>query len=129
VRALRKKGEVPPGFGHPLYPGGDPRAKPLLAIAKELLATTRSPLARRSRTLLAIVDAVADAARRDSPSAEPSSDVGIAALVAALGAEPAAGSGLFAVARSAGWLAHALEQRTAGYLLRPRARYTGVPVG
>ena len=128
VRALRKKGEAAPGFGHPLYPGGDPRAKPLLAIAKDLLASTRSPFARRARTLLAIVDAVSDAARRDATLFEPSSDVGIAALVAALGAEPVAGSGLFAVARSAGWLAHALEQRTAGFLLRPRARYTGVPV-
>jgi citrate synthase len=61
-------------------------------------------------------------------SAEPSVDVGIAAVMAALGVQPPAGSGLFAVARSAGWLAHALEQRAAGYLLRPRARYTGVPV-
>jgi len=130
VRALRKKGEVPPGFGHTLYPAGDPRAPPLLAIARDLVATTRSPYARRARTVLAIVDAVYDFARRDrvKASAEPSVDVGIAAMVAALGVQPAAGSGLFAVARSAGWLAHALEQRTAGFLLRPRARYTGVPV-
>lgn len=130
VRALRKKGEVPPGFGHPLYPGGDPRARVLLALARDLLATTRSPTARRARTLLAIVDAVAETARRDTKarrrddareidpvksSAAPSADVGIAALVAALGVPPAAGSGLFAVARSAGWLAHALEQRAAGF--------------
>jgi citrate synthase len=138
MRALRKKGEVPPGFGHTLYPAGDPRARPLLAIARELVTTTRSPYARRARTLLAIVDAAAaDATRRDGKpagrdplktSAEPSVDVGIAAVVAALGVQPPAGSGLFAVARSAGWLAHALEQRAAGYLLRPRARYTGVPV-
>ena len=70
-------------------------------------------------------------ARRDhvKASAEPSMDVAIAAVVAALGVQPTAGSGLFAVARSAGWLAHALEQRAAGFLLRPRARYTGIPVG
>src|SRR6185369_603562 len=30
VRALRRRGEQPPGFGHPLYPGGDPRAAPML---------------------------------------------------------------------------------------------------
>jgi citrate synthase len=130
VRALRKKGEVPPGFGHTLYPAGDPRARPLLAIARDLVATSRSPYARRARTVLAIVDVTADLAKRDQlkASAEPSVDVGIAAVVAALGVQPAAGSGLFAIARSAGWLAHALEQRAAGFLLRPRARYTGVPV-
>ena len=68
--------------------------------------------------------------RRDElkTTAEPSVDVAIAAVVAALGVQPAAGSGLFAVARSAGWLAHALEQRAAGFMLRPRARYIGVAV-
>jgi citrate synthase len=113
VRALRKKGEVPPGFGHPLYAKGDPRALPLLDAAARLGGT------KRSRTLLALVAATKDA--------YPSVDVGLAALVAALGAPASAGPGLFAVARAAGWLAHALEQRAAGHLLRPRARYTGVP--
>jgi citrate synthase len=110
VRALRRRGEVPPGFGHPLYPGGDPRAAPLLDLA-------RRSNHRRVRTLLALVDATDTA---------PTVDVGIAALVAALGISPPSGSGLFAVARTAGWLAHALEQRAAGYILRPRARYVGV---
>jgi citrate synthase len=32
---------------------------------------------------------------------------------------------LFAVARSAGWLAHAIEQIETGALIRPRARYVG----
>ncbi len=114
VRALRKKGQVPPGFGHPLYAHGDPRARPLLAAAATLGTS------RRARTLLAVVEATTDA--------HPSVDVGLAALVAALGIAPSAGPGLFALARSAGWLAHALEQRSAGVLLRPRARYTGVPV-
>ena len=147
VRALRNKGEVPPGFGHTLYPAGDPRATPLLAIAKDVLASTRSPFARRGRTVLAIVDAVSSETRRaagsrrrdraraaDDPrdldparaAAQPSVDVGLAAIAAALGVQPAAGSGLFAVARSAGWLAHVLEQRAQDFLLRPRARYVGL---
>ncbi len=113
VRALRKQGHVPPGFGHPLYATGDPRTPPLLEAA------ARIGHARRTRTLLAIVAATTDAF--------PSVDVGLAALVAALGVPASAGPGLFAVARSAGWLAHALEQRAAGHLLRPRARYVGVP--
>ncbi|CAN5921107.1 citrate/2-methylcitrate synthase [soil metagenome] len=113
VRALRKKGQVPPGFGHPLYATGDPRTAPLLEAAARIGG-------KPARTLLAVVAATTDA--------HPSVDVGLAALVAALGAPASAGPGLFAVARSAGWLAHALEQRAAGHLLRPRARYVGVPV-
>jgi citrate synthase len=114
VRALRKRGEVPPGFGHPLYPAGDPRARPLLDAAARL------PLARHARTLFAIIEATTDAA--------PNVDMGLAALTAALGVPATVAPGLFAVARAAGWLAHALEQRAAGHVLRPRARYTGVPV-
>ena len=114
VRALRRKHEAPPGFGHPLYPHGDPRCAPLLDHA-------RRSSARRARTLLAIVDATSDA--------RPSVDVGLAALVAALGVPPAVAPGLFAVARSAGWIAHVLEQRAAGFMLRPRARYVGPAVG
>ena len=130
VRTLRKTGDELPGFGHTLYPAGDPRATPLLAIARDLVASVKSPFTRRAKTVLAIVDAASELARRDrlKAPAEPTADVGIAAMMAALGAQPAAGSGLYAVARSAGWLAHALEQRAAGFLLRPRARYTGVPV-
>lgn len=114
VRALRKRGEVPPGFGHPLYPDGDPRAVPLLEAAARL------PNAKQARTLFAIVEATSDAA--------PNCDVGLAALTCALGVSPQIGSGLFAVSRAAGWLAHAIEQRAAGHSLRPRARYTGPAV-
>jgi len=114
VRALRRRGLVPPGFGHPLYALGDPRARPLLDAAARIGG------ARRARTLLAIVAATTDSF--------PSVDVGLAALFAALGAPDSAGPSLFAIARSAGWLAHVLEQRAAGHLLRPRARYVGVAV-
>ena len=113
VRALRKRGENPPGFGLPIYPGGDPRAQPLLDAV-------RNSRNRCAQTLLALVDETKDSA--------PTVDVGLAALVASLGAAPPVASGIFAVARSAGWIAHVLEQRAANYILRPRARYSGVAV-
>ncbi|HET9627489.1 MAG TPA: citrate synthase [Kofleriaceae bacterium] len=115
VRALRKRGELPPGFGHPLYPAGDPRAPPILELVRQL------PGARRAKVVLALIDAINDAT--------PNVDIALTALAAALGAPAATTTGLFAVARAAGWLAHALEQRAAGHLLRPRARYTGPPTG
>jgi citrate synthase len=118
VRALRKRGELPPGFGHPLYPAGDPRAPPLLDAAAQL------PSTRAGRTVFAIVEATIEA----TTEARPNIDLALVALCAALGVPATTGPGLFAVARAAGWLAHALEQRAAGHLLRPRARYVGPAV-
>jgi citrate synthase len=55
----------------------------------------------------------------------PNVDMALAALGAALDLLPGAVVGLFALGRSAGWVAHVIEQYDAGYLLRPRARYVG----
>ena len=54
-------------------------------------------------------------------------DLGLVALAAALGLTPGGAVALFAAGRTAGWIAHALEQRRAGFALRPRARYVGAP--
>ena len=113
VHERARRGEEVPGFGHPAYSNGDPRARMLLELAREL-----APRARGVRTLLAVVDAMREAGRGD-----PTIDVGLVALAAALAMPRGAAVGLFAVGRCAGWVAHALEQVEAGYLLRPRARY------
>jgi hypothetical protein len=34
---------------------------------------------------------------------------------------------LFAIGRSVGWIGHAMEQYATGQLIRPRAKYVGVP--
>lgn len=115
VQDRARRGEEVPGFGHPLYPAGDPRAALLLATATEL--APRSP---GLRTLLAIVEAMREAGREP-----PSLDVGLAATGFALGLPPRTAVSMFALGRVAGWLAHAFEQRAAGFLLRPRARYVG----
>jgi citrate synthase len=116
VRAVAsrvRQGQHIPGFGHPLYPDGDPRARPLLDAVCDLHA---APLALR--TLLALIDAM------DLAGAEPPSvDAALVAVSSALGLVPGAALAIFALGRSAGWVAHAREQRAQGVLLRPRARY------
>ena len=97
-----------PGFGHPLYPAGDPRARQLLA------GLARDPW--RDRVIATV---------RDATGLEPALDFGLVALRRALGLPEGAAFEIFAVARSVGWIAHALEQREAGALIRPRAQYTG----
>jgi citrate synthase len=102
--------EDTPGFGHPLYPDGDPRAPPLLAAAR----------AHRSPELDALFAAL-EARRGPAPTL----DVGLAATAMALGLAPGLASALFAFGRTAGWIAHAIEQYAMGELIRPRARYVG----
>ncbi len=53
----------------------------------------------------------------------PSIDVGLVAISRALGFPTGSATALFALGRTVGWVAHALEQQDAGFLVRPRARY------
>lgn len=118
-RALGEGGDLP-GFGHPLYPEGDPRAAELL------------DLAAAARPDPAVAELAALAA--DQLGARPTLDFGLVALARALGLPAGSAMCLFALGRSIGWIAHALETRGDGRLIRPRARYTGpapvpAPVG
>lgn len=119
VRERMRRGEAIPGFGHTLYPNGDARADVLLDTARSL-----GPRPPRLEILLAICEEMRDAGREP-----PTLDIGLAAIAAVLDLPLGAAAALFAVGRSAGWIAHAFEQREAGFMLRPRARYTGPPAG
>jgi citrate synthase len=101
--------EALPGFGHPLYPEGDPRATVLLAHI-----LPRFPRAR------ALVDAVNALTGR-----APNIDFALVTVRRFLNLPEGAAFGLFALGRSVGWIAHTLEQRETGQLIRPRAVYIG----
>jgi citrate synthase len=102
------RGEAIPGFGHPLYPDGDPRGAALLALVR--------PDALVAGLIRATVDLTGQL---------PTIDVGLVVLARQLGLPTGAATALFAIGRTAGWLAHALEQAGQDQLIRPRARYTG----
>lgn len=118
VEERLRRGEEVPGFGHPLYPGGDPRARALLEIAG------RAAPAAGTEAALAAVEALAAAAGELLDEA-PSLDVGLVALARALALPPGAPVGVFATGRTAGWAAHVVEEQARARLIRPRARYVG----
>ena len=56
---------------------------------------------------------------------EPNLDTGLAAVTRAYGLPAQAPLLLFALGRTIGWIAHAMEEYASGHLIRPRARYVG----
>jgi len=114
-----RRGDRLPGFGHRLYPGGDPRAPALLRLLRRSW--------RGDARLDAIEAVIAACAERGLPA--PNIDFMLASLAHLAGMQRGASEAIFAVARTAGWLAHAMEGYERRTSIRPRAIYVGVPVG
>ena len=117
VGELLRRGEKVPGFGHFVYRAGDPRAVLLLDLVRRAAPKSRA---------LAVAEAVLAEVRHKSLP-EPNVDFAIATLVQVAGMLRGSGETVFAVARTAGWIAHALEAYAGPGPLRPRAVYTGRP--
>lgn len=96
------------GFGHPLYPLGDPRAKAILSCL---------PADSQQARLEAQV--------YSASGLFPSLDFALVALRRHLALPLGAAFALFAIGRVVGWIAHAIEQKKQGNLIRPRADYVG----
>lgn len=124
-----------PGFGHPVYRARDPRVAVLSAALEEYDAERAAEIGQTVRELESAAADVFDAAEpgrgEDNPSGERTQHPEITvefpatALLDSVGLPPALFAPTFAVARSGGWVAHALEARESGPLLRPSARYVG----
>lgn len=117
VEARLRRGEAIPGFGHPLYPAGDPRGALLLQLVGE-----HHGRARDVALATAMVHAV-----RDLTGQMPNVDFGVVTLCRALRLPPGSALALLGIGRTVGWIAHGLEQYQEGRLIRPRARYSGEP--
>ena len=107
-----RRGEGLPGFGHALYPDGDPRGRYLVdeARAHGALDSTAGIVAK------AAFDLVGE---------RPNVDYGLVCVTRALRMPSGSPILIFALGRTIGWIGHAIEEYTKDRLIRPRARYTG----
>ena len=112
-----RRGERLPGFGHRLYPDSDPRAVALLSMLAEAYPT--SPALALAQAIIREATAITSGA--------PTIDFALAVLEHTLQLPYGTGLALLALGRTAGWIGHALEQYQSQRLIRPRARYIGVP--
>ncbi len=115
VSGRLRRGDGVPGFGHSLYPEGDPRGTELIRRTTE--ACPHSPAV----ALCASVVETAD----DLLGERPTIDLGLVVLARALGLPQGGAIALFALGRTIGWIGHAIEQYQSGALIRPRAKYVG----
>ena len=99
------------GFGHAVYRGRDPRADALLPLV-EAIATKRQWQGVR--------------AALEGGEHPANVDAAVAALAVCGDMAPGAAEVVFAVARIAGWLAHAAEEHERPFRFRPRASYRGL---
>jgi citrate synthase len=102
-----------PGFNLVAYPKGDPRARYLLEVAGGIA----SPASSFQRVAALLQEA------RESFDLAPGLEVGLVGLALALELPRRSASALWTIGGCAGWTAHVIEQRMAGFMLHRRAKY------
>jgi citrate synthase len=126
LTAALARGERLPGFGHRIYRVRDPRAD---ALKRAVRALGQASIGMPGR--LAFAEAVEQAAlailkaRKPDRSLDTNVEFYTALLLEALTFSPDAFTCVFAIARTAGWIAHAREQLASGRIIRPQSVYVG----
>lgn len=115
IASYLKRGEAIPGFGHPLYPQGDPRGRTLVQWI-----TNTFPTAPDVTLAEAIITETYTAI-----NTYPTLDFGLVLLARVLQLPPGSPLTLFALGRTIGWIGHTIEQYQRDQIIRPRAQYTG----
>lgn len=103
----------PVGFNHPLYVDGDPRAAEIVRLALSL-HEHKSECQKALQTLQYI----------DNHGGSVSLNAAMIVLSRALGLKGLVAGGLLTVSRSAGWIAHVIEQYEQDFMIRPRGKFS-----
>ncbi len=126
LEAALDSGDRLMGFGHRIYKVRDPRADALKAAVRRLTEGSNTAPGR-----LAFAEAVESAAlailreRKPDRSLQTNVEFYTALLLEGLAFPPSAFTGVFAMGRVVGWLAHAREQLAGGRIIRPQSVYVG----
>lgn len=122
LEAKLRSGERLMGFGHRVFRGNDPRAE-----AMRLALAGMGPPAGRLAFAAHLEARVAAVMQRVKPgrTLPPNVEIMAALLLDAVGLPREFFTPVFAVGRCAGWIAHALEQRATGRMIRPTSKYVG----
>lgn len=106
------------GMGHRVYRNGDPRAKHLKKMSKELTELTGQP--KWYNMSVKIEDYI-----KQEKGLPANVDFYSASVYHSLGIDHDLFTPIFAISRVSGWIAHILEQYANNRLIRPRAEYVG----
>jgi citrate synthase len=122
VKQMLANKEKVPAFGHRVYKTTDPRATHLKALSEEIgKRTGHVDLYETSKKI--------EVYMKEQKNLNANVDFYSASTYYSLGIPIDLFTPIFAVSRMSGWTAHVLEQYHNNRLIRPRAEYTGLPVG
>jgi len=128
IDGMLARGQRIMGFGHRIYKTQDPRSRYLRRFAEEL------PRREGREDLLAVSSRI-ESLVYERKGIYPNVDFYSATVQEALGIPKEYFTCIFAVARTAGWVAHVMEQFRDNRLIRPTSKYIGgfdktfVPIG